>query len=340
VDALVKLYASHETLRDRVVEMLCDAILLCNEAADRAVYRGQEILSENSRAVGRRLSDAAYDENPYAALALVFSGCDVTPAIGVARKRLEHYVQPLQLTPGVSEMRVGEEDAAFLVKVLDEPDRQAFVNSMIARVLEVQDLESNRASAMGAIAIVGPSLPEQARSIAFELLIDFAQVPTESAVSMSHGDDLFSRFKFTVGDLSLGALAVHTAGKLAHSREQYAEVQRVAVPLLSSTSNSTCSWLARMLRDLPEGELTIDVEMLATHQSPWLRCVAATAWAREPHRWPGLGERLCTDNDPGVRFVLATELQAQVGHEPIIDILRNDYRRDVQRVCDSIIGAP
>ncbi|MEV5439481.1 hypothetical protein AB0K80_26220 [Streptomyces sp. NPDC052682] len=331
VNALVKIYASHETLRDRVIEMLCSAILLRNDASDRAVYEGQAILSENPQVVEQRLGESARDENLYAALALVISGCDVAPAIGIARKKLEQYVQPLNITPGVSEMRVGEEDAALLVTVLDESDRQAFVDSMIARVLEIQDLEANRASAIGAIAIVGPSLHAEGRNTAFDLLINFAQGPTESTASMAYGDDPFSRFKFSVGDFSLGALAIHAAGKLAHSREQYAEVQRVAVPLLSATSSSTCSWLARMLRDLPEGELTVDVDMLATHQSPWLRCVAAMAWARDPHRWPGLGERLCTDNDPGVRLVLAKELKGRADHESIIDVLRNDYRRDIQR---------
>jgi hypothetical protein len=176
------------------------------------------------------------------------------------------------------------------------------------------------------------ALSKAARNAAFDLLINFAQEPTESVASMSHGDDPFSRFKFTVGSFSLDAMAVRAAGKLAHSSDHYAEVQRVAVPLLSSTSNSTCSLIARMLRDLPEGELTIDVEMLATHQSPWLRCVAAMAWARDSHKWPGLGERLCVDRDPGVRLILAKGLKGRTGYESIIEVLRNDYRRDIQRV--------
>ncbi|MEV7345502.1 hypothetical protein [Streptomyces sp. NPDC093544] len=332
INALVKIHASHEVLRNRVVEMLCDAILLCNEVANRAVYEGQEVLNGNPRVVEQRLSEAASDENPYAALALIVADCDVTPAIAIARKKLEQYVQPLNFTPGVSTIRVGEEEAALLVTILDESDRQEFVDAMMARALEVQDVEVNRASAIGAIAIVGPSLPKAARNAAFDLLINFAQEPTESVASMSHGDDPFSRFKFTVGSFSLDAMAVRAAGKLAHSGDQYTEVQRVAVPLLSSTSNSTCSLIARMLRDLPEGELTIDAEMLATHQSPWLRCVAAMTWARDSHKWPGLGERLCVDRDPGVRLMLAKGLKGRTGYESIIEVLRNDYRRDIQRV--------
>ncbi|MBQ0868291.1 HNH endonuclease signature motif containing protein [Streptomyces sp. RK75] len=331
IDAILKIYASHEALRDRVVEMLCDAILLCNEVAEQAVYDGQVILRENPRRVERRLSEAAYSENSYAALALIVADCDVTPALGVARKKLEQYIQPLNIRPGVSTMRVGEENAALLVRILDESDRQAFTDSMIARALEVQDIEANRASAMGAIAITGPSLSEAARSAAFDLMIDFAQEPTESTASMSHGDDPFSRFRFTVGEFPLDAIAIRAAGKLAHTSEHYAEVQRVAVPLLSSMSSSTCSSIARMLRDLPEGELTIDVEMLANHQSPWLRCVAAMAWTRDPQKWPGLGERLCADKDPGVRLMLAKGLRGRTGYESVLDVLRNDYRRDIQR---------
>ncbi|GHE54725.1 hypothetical protein GCM10018785_25180 [Streptomyces longispororuber] len=331
IDALVKIYESHEPLHDQVVEMLCDAILLCNEVAERAVYEGQIILSENPQRVEQRLSEAAYSANYYAALALAVADCDVTPALGVARKKLEQYIQPLNIQPGVSTIRVGEEEAALLVRVLDESDRQAFTDSMIARALEVHDLEVNRASAMGAIAITGPSLSKAARSAAFELMIDFTQEPTGSTASMSHGDDPFSRFKFTVGEFPLDAIAILVAGKLAHTSEHYAEVQRAAVPLLSSTSNSTCSSIARMLRDLPEGELTMDVEMLANHQSPWLRCVAAIAWTRNPGKWPSLGERLCTDKDPGVRLMLARGLRGKAGYEAVLDVLRNDYRRDIQR---------
>jgi hypothetical protein len=334
IEAIVKIYESHEVLRDRVVEMLCDAILLGNEVANQAVYSGQMILAENPQTVERRLSDAAYGENPYAALALTISECNVSPAMGVARKKLEQYVQPLHFTPGVSMMRVGEEDAALLVKILGDADRQAFVDAMLARALEVQDIESNRASAMGAIALIGSSLPEAGRSAAFDLLINFAQEPTKSVASMSHGDDPFSRFKFTMGSFSLDALAIRAAGKLAHTSDQYSEVQRVAVPLLSSTSTSTCSHIARMLRDLPAHSLEIDIDMLATHQSPWLRCLAAIVWARAPHRWPGLGERLCTDKDPGVRLMLAKGLRGQDGYEAVLSALRNDYRRDIQRILE------
>lgn len=332
VNALVKIHASHESLRERVVEILCDAIQLGDELADSALREGQEILHAYPRVVERRLSEAASDENLYAALALIVADCDVTPAIRIARKKLEQYIQPLVFSPGVSQMRVGEEEAALLVTILDEPDRQAFFDSMISRALEVQDVVSNRANAIGAIGIIGPYLSKKARSAAFDLLINFAQEPTESVASMSQGGDPFSRFKFSVGSFPLDAMAIRAAGKLAHTSEHYAEVQRVAVPLLSSTVSSTCSSIARMLRDLPEGELKIDVEMLGTHQSPWLRCVAAMAWARDSHKWPGLGERLCTDRDPGVRLMLAKGLKGKTGYESIIQVLRNDYRRDVQRV--------
>jgi len=335
IDALVKIHASHEVLRDRVLEMLCDAILVGNEVADQAVYEGQIILSENTQRVEQRLSEAAYGENPYAALALIIGDCDVTPALGVARKKLEQYIQPLNISPGISTMRVGEEDAALLVGILEETDRQAFVDSMIERALEAQDIETNRASAMGAIAIVGPSLSEEARSAAFDVMTDFAREPTESIASMDYGGDPFSRFQFTVGNFSLDAIAVRVAGKLAHTSEHYAEVQRIAVTLLSSTNNSTCNSIARMLRDLPEGELAIDVEMLASHQSPWLRCVAAMAWARDPQKWPGLGDRLSMDKDPGVRLMLAKGLRGKTGYESILDVLRNDYRRDIQKILGS-----
>ncbi|MEU5001620.1 hypothetical protein [Streptomyces sp. NPDC021622] len=154
---------------------------------------------------------------------------------------------------------------------------------------------------------------------------------------MSYGNDPFSRFKVTVGEFPLDSIAARAAGKVAHTQNQYKALQEFALTLLPAASNSACRALALMFRSLPDGELIVDIGMLAVHPNPWPRCFAAVAWSRNPRRWPGLGERLAADSDPGVRLALARALSEDgPERESIIRLLREDYRRDIRRVVEHI----
>ncbi|MCX5235617.1 hypothetical protein OG824_10400 [Streptomyces prunicolor] len=331
IKAISKIFERHNGLRNRILEMLCDAIVIGNEVGEQALIEGEAALRTSPDLVASRLSDAASAGNKHAALSLILTRCDTAPAISLARQNLDRYTQPLNIQPGVMDFEAGLDDAALLVTVLGEEDRRKFVESMLVRALEVADIESNRASAIEAIATVGPTLSNEGRVTVFDALISFGKNPTESVASMNYGSDPFSRFRVTVGDFSLAALAAYAAGKVAHTAMQYETVQKFALTLLSSANNSVCRVLALMFRDIPEGALVVDVEMFASHANSWLRCFAAVAWGRNPQQWPGLGERLATDKDPGVRLALARALGDASERESIVNLLRQDYRRDIQR---------
>ncbi|WP_406488329.1 HNH endonuclease signature motif containing protein [Streptomyces phaeochromogenes] len=334
VKALAKISQNHESLKNRVLRMLCDAIVVGYEVGQQVLSECEEALREDPATVQTQLSGAASEGNINAAISLIIAGCDSAPAFGLAREKLEQYTQPLEILPGVMNFEVGQEDAAILITVLDELGRQEFVDAMLARMLEVGDIDSNRASAIEAIRIVGPTLASDARAALFETLLEFSRSPSGSVASMSYGDDPFSRFKVTVGELPLGPIAVRAAGKVAHASYQYEVIQRLALTLLPSASNSACRALTLMFRGLPDDELIADVEMLAAHPNPWPRCFAAVAWSRNPSKWPGLGERLAADKDPGVRLALARTLGNGPERESVIRLLRQDYRRDIQRLVE------
>ncbi|MFD9862244.1 hypothetical protein [Streptomyces alboflavus] len=334
VKALAKIFENHESLRGRILEMLCDGIVVGNEVGQQVLSECEAALCKAPEIVQDRLSEAASEGNMYAAISLILAGCDSAPTLDLAREKLEQYTQPVEIQPGVINFEVGQEDAAILITVLGEPDRQDFVDAMLARVLEVEDIDSNRAGAIEAIAIVGPTLSSGARTALFDKLLEFSRNPSDSLASMSYGDDPFSRFKVTVGELSLGAIAVRAAGKVAHTSYQYEIVQRLALTLLPSASNSACRALTLMFRSLPDEELIADVEVLAAHPNPWPRCFAAVAWSRNPSKWPGLGERLAADKDPGVRLALARTLDVGPEWDSVIRLLRQDYRRDIQRLVE------
>ncbi|MFC8952363.1 hypothetical protein ACFT8P_06925 [Streptomyces sp. NPDC057101] len=335
INAVVKMHESHPVLLSPVVEMLCDAMLLENEVSQNALHMGQGILAQDPDRVLRRLGAVAASGGFYAALSLALAGCDTDPCLDIARKKYEEYVRPLEIQPGVLTLRMGEEsNVAILVRILGEEERVAFSKAMLSRMLETQDLETNRASAVMAVAVIGPTLPDQAKESMFNTLLEFARDPAPSVVSMVHGDDPFSRFKVLEGDTSLAALSVEAAGELAGTSDQYEALQQLATTLLSSTGNANSRSIARMLRGIPEGELRLDVQMLANHSNPWVRCFAAMAWARNPKKWPNLGDRLSVDVDPGVRLMLARCLSDEPECEPVRTVLRGDYRRDISRLFD------
>ncbi|MEU5001619.1 hypothetical protein [Streptomyces sp. NPDC021622] len=175
IKALAKILDHHESLQDRALGMLCDAILIGNEVGQQALFEGEEALQKNPDLVWSRLSQAASDKNVYAAISLILAQCDVTPVIDLALEKLEQYTQPLNIRPGVMNFEVGLEDAAILITALEESDRQAFADAMLARALEVSDIESNRASAIEAIVTVGPTLSDDSKTAMFDALLDFSR---------------------------------------------------------------------------------------------------------------------------------------------------------------------
>ncbi|MFI1282177.1 hypothetical protein ACH4U5_15750 [Streptomyces sp. NPDC020858] len=329
--AIVKISDSHPLLGPRTLAILCEAIRLRSEVSQRAVYSGQEILARYPAEVRSFLDDDVEGGNLYAAMALVVAGSDVSSCAEIARDNLQEYLRPLEVHPGITTLRVGLEDAAYVIGVLGDVEKIRFIDAMFARARETRDLESNRADAVAAIGIVGASLSPERRDPVFDALLEFSKDPAPSVVSMEWGEDPFSRFTVRDRVFSLGVGAVEAASKLAHTAEQYSELQRLIVPMLPVLDNSTCSSIARILRNIPRRECGIDLAMLAAHSNSWIRCFAALAWGDNPQAWPGLGDRLAGDVDAGVRLILARGADDSPEYDSVRNVLRADYRRDVRR---------
>ncbi|MGH4012097.1 MAG: hypothetical protein ACRDTH_28725 [Pseudonocardiaceae bacterium] len=331
VKAMTKIADAHPTLRDRVREMLCKTILLDGEVGQAAALEGEEILSGNSALVSERLAVAAEDGNLSAALGLVIAGADTGPAEGVARQRLECYIEPVNHQPGVSSIGAGFGETAMLVTALDDADRQRFVEAMLVRVQDTCDGAWNRRDALGAVAVVGRCMSNDAKTKVFDTLLFFAENPTQSNSLFTFGNDSFSRFKVNFGNPSLAADALRAASELAHTPQQFEAIQRVAVELLPTGDDHACLVLARALRSVPAQYLAVDVVMFASHPNRWLRAFAAVAWARNPDRWSDLGIKLSSDPDPRVRYALASALNEIPAHASVRHTLSVDHRREIRR---------
>ncbi|MGW6783183.1 hypothetical protein [Streptomyces sp. NPDC054987] len=329
--AIAKIGDSHPLLGPLTLKMLCDAIRLRSEVSQRAVYSGQELLARYPEEARRLLEEDVVGGNLYAAMALVVSGGDVSICTEIARDNLEEYLRPLEVHPGITTLRVGLEDAAYVISVLEDSEKVAFIDAMFLRARESRDLEENRADALAAIGIVGSRLAPERRDPVFDALLEFSKDPVSSVVSMGWGEDPFSRFTVRDRVLSLAVGAVEAASKLAHTAEQYSEIQRLVGPMLPALDDSTCRSIARILRSIPRQECVIDLTMLAAHSNAWIRCFAALAWSDNPQGWPGLGDRLAGDADAGVRLILARAVDASPECNSVRNALRMDYRRDVRR---------
>jgi hypothetical protein len=110
----------------------------------------------------------------------------------------------------------------------------------------------------------------------------------------------------------------------------------MAVSLLAGADESLYQAAAHALSFVPPDKVTVDVPLLASHPSDWLRALAAVVWSRRPELGWAIGERLARDPSRPVRFSLASSLRAgEPNHRQAIEIARHDPRRSVRRVVQA-----
>jgi hypothetical protein len=121
------------------------------------------------------------------------------------------------------------------------------------------------------------------------------------------------------------------AAALAHADEQYENVQCISVALLRDASDLTANSIAVALASLPPARVTLPLDLLAGHPSPWMRALAAVVCAQRPHEPPEIGVVLAKDPSPHVRGSLARSLRDDARHAKPSAILSADPRCSVRQ---------
>ncbi|WP_327038107.1 hypothetical protein [Micromonospora maris] len=340
ITAAVAIAESHPSLSARVIDALCDAVLLNNHIADYASDKGELLFRSNPSRVSERLASAAAEGNRYAALTLVLAGSDVAPVLAVARSSFERDSQPFVFNPSVTTFGTTLKETALLVRTLDDTDRTTFTDAMLDRVAEVRDAAENRSDALKAILYLAPTLPAPTRSATFDALMSFVREPTESLVAFGIDNDPFARFKFTGRTPPLAALALRVAAALATTQEQFTQVQELAISLMYGARDTDWLHIAHALIALPVEALQIDLPVFAAHPNKAPRAFAARVWVRAPSQWPDLGVKLAKDPEPAVRYALASSLNDSPEHDEVRHLLQADHRRLIAITARAQAGRP
>ncbi len=334
VFALIGIGRAHEALRSEVRSQLLQAILLDQRMAQRTLEHGTDLLRSDPSQVSAALADAA-EENFYAALALIVSGADTSPVASLATRRLDAAIAPRVHVPGQMSIGTALPQTALLVTALPEEDRIRFAKGMLDFARDEQEPGHNRHDALAAMRGIARDLPATTRSELFDEVLPFARGEVNDSDSGGElfpgADDLLRRFTVHMGSAALAAAGIMTAANLAVTDEQYAAVERAAVGLLYGADELTQNAVAVALSALPSAKVTLPLNVLAAHPSPWIRALAAVLWARRPNEAEEIGLQLARDPSHNVRGSLAGAVKSEARHARVRGILAENPRRSVRQ---------
>ncbi len=331
--ALVGIARGHPSLRREAVEQLLQAVLVDQQMADIAFAKAADLFSAERELVQRYLSKPAEGGHFHAAIGLIVAGADTSPVTAVARGRFTAATAPRAHTPGVQRFGTGLPTTALLVSTLPADDQVSFARAVLALAADTREPAANRQEALLGLIHVAENLPHHVREELFGLVLAFAQGREEGG----EVDDLFGsrmdplqRFRIDLGPTSLAPAGLQAAAALAFTGGQYTAVQREATRLMLDADETTCNAIARAMSFLPAPAIRLDLDLLASHMSPWFRALAAVIWTQLPENHPDLGARLARDKSKHVRGSLASNLGENPFHAEARGILVCDPRRSVR----------
>ncbi len=338
VDGLIGIARAHSRRRTEAIDQLVEALKTDQQMADRALSRGQDLLRREPQRIADAVEEAAAGGNLYAGLTLIAAGANTKVVVPFARQRLEAAVAPRIHEPGVRRFGTGLGQTALLVTVLPQEDRVRFAEGMLDFANDREEPAPNRYQALIALHDIASDLPDHVRDELFEKTLPFAAGMREPAddESLPRTADPLSRFRFSLGDASLAPAGLMAIAALAHLPEQFVSVQRNAVVQLRSATEQTAHAIALALASLPPEEMTLPVDILAAHPSPWLRALAAVVWAKRSDQPAEIGVALAKDPSTYVRGSLARSLREEKYHAAVRAILTSDPRRSVRRQAQNL----
>jgi len=338
VRGLIGIARAHPELRAEAVDQLLQALLLDQRMAELTLRNGYDLLRDDPARTLAAVGEAAAEGNQYAALALVAVEDDTTQALPLAppaagsRRRTTH---SHARCPDIRHRAVADcrahDGASRGGSSPVRPGMLDFANDQ-------QETANNRYEALIALQAVARYLPDDVRDELFEQVLPFAEGQYQAAEEdalFPGADDPLQRFRFSLGDASLALAGLIAAAALARTAAQYATIQRTAVAQLRHATDQTAHQIAVALASLPAEQVTLPVELLAGHPSPWVRALAAVIWAQRPDQPKEIGVRLAQDPSRHVRESLTSSLGDDDRHAGVRTVLAEDPRRSVRWHVDS-----
>lgn len=335
--SVVLIAQTHPELEEEALRVLTRALLLGDIVGRAAVDSGNQLIQRNQQ-LARALLGQEESEDEALLLALVDAGDRSERLRTIARRRWEHAIKPKEFTPKRMDSGTNLGETGLLVTVLETGERRRFAEAMLTRAIDERDDARNRQQALVALAIAGSGLRDEMEGV-FTALVEFARGPVKTETVFDLSRDQLAFFRTTSGPPPLAAQALATASTLAFGKDQFLTLKAALIQLFRDADGPAFNRIAAALRYLPPELLAPDLRVLAVHENRDIRAAAAFLWSRAPHVWPELGEGLATDTDPYVRGALAGSLGQDPLHEPLVNRLRQDDRRDVRRALSPNLWA-
>jgi hypothetical protein len=315
------------------VDHLLEAVLLDQRIGELALREGRDLLRGDAKRTVAAVREAA-GGSELAALALIAAEDETTHAVPLARQRLEAAVAPRVHEPEVQTFGTSLSHTAALTTALAEDERERFARGMLDFANDRQESAHNRYEALLALQGIARYIPDDVRDELFGNVVALAEGRQEESGTgelFPGAADPLQRFRFSFGETSLAPAGLMAAAALAHADGQYEIVQRISVALLRDASDQTANSIAVALASLPPVCVTLPLDLLAGHPSPWMRSLAAVVWAQRPEEPAEIGVALAQDPSPHVRGSLARSLGDDARHAKPRAILSEDPRRSVRQ---------
>jgi hypothetical protein len=341
-EALVRIAGAHPPLRQATVSQMCRALIADQRMAEIVLNSGARWLRAEPAVVCAVCAEPASDGHMYAALAIIVTDKDPTPAVPAAQRMLDVVTTPRVHVPGVVEFAGGWQEAATLTRALQPPDRARLADAMIAVISDTDEPAVNRQLALAALATTGRHLSDPDRDRFFPSAVQAAR----GDLASSADDDALpsgklDRFRFIAGDPAFRFDGLMAAAALASTHDQYESVIDLAYELMPHASPRQAKSLASALALLPEaGRALLDPRSLAAHESEWIRSTAARLWCTAAGQPPQVGHRLAADPSQNVRRSLAFHLPGTPQYDGVRKKLEQDIRRSVRTVLNTAAWDP
>jgi hypothetical protein len=329
VAAVALIYDSHSSLAPRAAKHLAQLVTQehnLGETVRRAVRRWVDDPATLLDAL--RPHAAKHDA---AASILSDYGERAEESLAKVRKKISARLTAPPPEPGHFSFGTDLPALAQRARDLEEPTRKGLIEYCMTLAEDESRPSSNRAEGMEGVALLARSIDDETRDQMFDRTLPIARLdlPETAIDRMLSSTHPLSSFKVDLDNGALPRLALQALGQLAHTAEQARVVQERAMAWLTGDDRAINA-VAHTLNRLDPAEVTIDLTLLASHPSQWLRQISAVLAARSNPPAAAVLDVLACDPDRQVRRTVGQLIsRVAIADKKLAKELRQRLKADV-----------